>query len=195
MAEGTEFPCARANERAGGQPRHRTAGHAACRQRARGIHRPGSGLRARDGRGRAPDVRTRCCRRGGRVRLDVPADRGGSLVGCAGVDAARAGSSSRRARWRPASWHVDLVAHALVEAERAEEDFARLWRADGDPEIALTQVLEASPASWIHDWAVARYGREPRGPTIEAVTAALSLITVLLLVSVAVAVARRRRIV
>lgn len=83
---------------------------------------------------------------------------------------------------------------ADLRTELGDEAFMRFWRADGHLNDALAAATGTSAAEWMHRWAVARFGTEPRGPTLDALTLLLTLLAMAALAAASLLVAQRRRI-
>ncbi|HEX6590121.1 MAG TPA: hypothetical protein VF039_14035 [Longimicrobiales bacterium] len=83
---------------------------------------------------------------------------------------------------------------ADLRNEVGDEAFARFWHSDGDLRAALAAATGTPAASWMHRWAVARFGTEPRGPTLDLLTAVLTLLALAALGAASLHVAQRRRV-
>ena len=83
---------------------------------------------------------------------------------------------------------------ADLRTEIGDEAFARFWRSEDDVVEALAEATGTSASSWIHRWAVTRFGAQPRGPTVQPVTALLTLLAIAALGAASLQVARLRRI-
>lgn len=83
---------------------------------------------------------------------------------------------------------------ADLKQDVGDEAFTRFWRANGDMNQALAAATGLPAPAWMHRWAAARFGTEPRGPTVDALTALLTVLAIAALAAASLHVARRRRV-
>lgn len=81
---------------------------------------------------------------------------------------------------------------ADLEQEFGREAFAQFWTSPLDLDEAFAGAFGVPIEEWVYGWAIARFGREPLGPTLGFRAVWLSLLTLGALAALSVHMARRR---